>query len=986
MPTASTTPTTSTSSTWSTGCGSTPSTSARATSIWSRGATSAIVRFRIDGVLHQVYQIPAAVMAAMTSRIKILGRMDVVEKRRPQDGRIKTRTADGQEIELRLSTLPTAFGEKLVMRVFDPEVLVKDFTELGFSDEDKARWNQMTAAPHGIILVTGPTGSGKTTTLYSTLKTLATEEVNVCTIEDPIEMVEPAFNQMQVTHGIDLGFADGVRALMRQDPDIIMVGEIRDLETAEMAIQAALTGHLVLSTLHTNDSVAAITRLLDLGVPPYLLNSTILGVMAQRLVRTLCPHCKQKVPYDDSRADDLTWEEFVAPWKAKRPAHIFRPVGCLECRNTGYIGPHRHLRNPADVAGDEAPGRRQGRPRQDARAGLQGRHEAAAHQRGDENGGGAHHHRGSDQGRPAAAARRPVDCLPSRRMDRMVSYGFRMVLFAAAFGRLFQHSPQPIAFIRWNGGAYVEINQAWSDLLGYSRAEIIGKNARELDLIVDAGTDDQIMTLLRTEATLRDFEIKLRQKDGGVADVLYSGELVELRGEQVIVATLVDITERKQAERQLQGSERRFRDVLDVAGEYVWETDREGRYTFVSRRIKDVLGYDPEEVLGKTPTDFMPPAEGERVRKWMREERQAGAPLHNLEHQSIRKDGQLVWQWVSGTPVFDDHDRFTGYRGTALDVTEQRRVQADLKEAHRRLQMALEASQVSIWITDALTREVYLSEGWAELLGDEPKETLTTVDLLLEITHPDDRDRVAKGSLAAMRSDTAEYVEDFRVRTRSGDWRWIRSRGRVIERDAQGQALRMAGTNIDITDRKRDEQRIEELASRDPLTGLPNRLLLADRLSHALKSAQRDGTRLAVMFIDLDHFKSVNDTLGHSVGDLLLKDVAQRLEGSLRKGDTVSRLGGDEFIIVLERLKSAEDAREVAAKVISAIAAPYEGDANVPTISCSVGISLYPTDAQDAETLIHLADAAMYAAKERGRNNFQFSSPQVRPQSDQRAA
>src|SRR5450756_810852 len=194
-----------------------------------------LVRFRIDGVLHQVYQIPMSVMTAMTGRIKILGRMDVVEKRRPQDGRIKTRTADGQEIELRLSTLPTAFGEKLVMRVFDPEVLVKDFTELGFSDEDQMRWSQMTAAPHGIILVTGPTGSGKTTTLYSTLKTLATEEVNVCTIEDPIEMVEPAFNQMQVTHGIDLDFADGVRALMRQDPDIIMVGEIRDLETADMA-------------------------------------------------------------------------------------------------------------------------------------------------------------------------------------------------------------------------------------------------------------------------------------------------------------------------------------------------------------------------------------------------------------------------------------------------------------------------------------------------------------------------------------------------------------------------------------------------------------------------------------------------------------------------------------------------------------------------------------------------------------------------------
>ena len=224
------------------------------------------VRFRIDGVLHQVYQIPTPVMAAMTSRIKILGRMDVVEKRRPQDGRIKIVTPDGGEVELRLSTMPTAFGEKLVMRIFDPEVLVRDFTELGFSDDDHKRWMSMISKPHGIILVTGPTGSGKTTTLYSTLKYLATPEVNVCTVEDPIEMIEPTFNQMQVQHNIGVNFASGIRTLMRQDPDIIMVGEIRDLETAEMAIQAALTGHLVLSTLHTNDAPSAVTRLLDLGV------------------------------------------------------------------------------------------------------------------------------------------------------------------------------------------------------------------------------------------------------------------------------------------------------------------------------------------------------------------------------------------------------------------------------------------------------------------------------------------------------------------------------------------------------------------------------------------------------------------------------------------------------------------------------------------------------------------------------------------------
>jgi len=295
-----------------------------------------IVRFRIDGVLHQVYQIPMAVMNAMTSRIKLLGRMDVIEKRRPQDGRIKTRTPAGQEVELRLSTLPTAFGEKLVMRIFDPEVLVRDFRSLGFSDDDQLRWKQMTGSPNGIVLVTGPTGSGKTTTLYTTLKQLATPEVNVCTIEDPIEMIESSFNQMQVQHSIDLGFADGVRALMRQDPDIVMIGEIRDLETAEMAIQAALTGHLVLSTLHTNDAPSAITRMLDLGVPAYLINSTLLGVMAQRLVRTLCPHCKKAAPItEDQRA---AWRSLVAPWKSAEPAQLWQPVGCLECRMTGYTG------------------------------------------------------------------------------------------------------------------------------------------------------------------------------------------------------------------------------------------------------------------------------------------------------------------------------------------------------------------------------------------------------------------------------------------------------------------------------------------------------------------------------------------------------------------------------------------------------------------------------------------------------------------------
>jgi general secretion pathway protein E len=292
------------------------------------------IRFRIDGILHQVYQVPAVVMIAMTARIKLLGRMDVIEKRRPLDGRIKTRTAGGQEVELRLSTLPTAFGEKLVMRIFDPEVVVKTLPELGFPPLDALRWDGLTSRPHGIILVTGPTGSGKTTTLYTTLKALATSEVNVCTVEDPIEMVEPAFNQMQVSHGIDLSFADGVRALMRQDPDIIMVGEIRDLETAEMAVQAALTGHLVLSTLHTNDAPSAVMRLLELGVPYYLLESTLVGIMAQRLVRTLCTHCKAP----GGEMSETLWKTLTEGWDIAQPEVVYQPVGCPECRQTGFRG------------------------------------------------------------------------------------------------------------------------------------------------------------------------------------------------------------------------------------------------------------------------------------------------------------------------------------------------------------------------------------------------------------------------------------------------------------------------------------------------------------------------------------------------------------------------------------------------------------------------------------------------------------------------
>jgi len=292
-----------------------------------------LIRFRIDGVLHEIHKIPKVVHSAVVSRVKILSRMDIAEKRKPQDGRIKTEHK-GQEIELRVSTLPTAFGEKVVTRIFDPTLLMQDLENLGFFPRELELFDRFIARTHGIILVTGPTGSGKTTTLYSALKKIATPSVNVITIEDPIEMVYEEFNQVSVQPKIDITFANALRTILRQDPDIIMVGEIRDHETATYAIQAALTGHLVLSTLHTNDTAGSITRLLDLGVEPFLISSTVIGIVAQRLARKICPHCKKETVLNE---DDLKMLGIPVKDRGKQ-YRVWSGEGCLECRNTGYLG------------------------------------------------------------------------------------------------------------------------------------------------------------------------------------------------------------------------------------------------------------------------------------------------------------------------------------------------------------------------------------------------------------------------------------------------------------------------------------------------------------------------------------------------------------------------------------------------------------------------------------------------------------------------
>ncbi len=290
-----------------------------------------VVRFRVDGVLREVLEPQRAVAPLLVSRLKVMSQLDIAEKRLPQDGRISLRIA-GRPVDVRVSTLPVGQGnERVVLRLLDKQAGRLDLTHLGMEEEVMKRLDQLIHRPHGIILVTGPTGSGKTTTLYAALGRLNDSRRNIMTVEDPIEYNIDGISQTAVNTKVDMTFARGLRAILRQDPDVVMVGEIRDLETAEIAVQASLTGHLVLSTLHTNTAVGAVTRLRDMGVEPFLLSSSLIGVLAQRLVRLLCPHCKQPHRASESECDNFGWDK-------SRPPTIYIPKGCGECKQSGYIG------------------------------------------------------------------------------------------------------------------------------------------------------------------------------------------------------------------------------------------------------------------------------------------------------------------------------------------------------------------------------------------------------------------------------------------------------------------------------------------------------------------------------------------------------------------------------------------------------------------------------------------------------------------------
>ena len=415
------------------------------------------------------------------------------------------------------------------------------------------------------------------------------------------------------------------------------------------------------------------------------------------------------------------------------------------------------------------------------------------------------------------------------------------------FAKVFHSSPDAIVISRLSDGVYLEVNDAWARLSGYTKEEALGKSALDLNIWVEPEDRQLLVSKLTAGNAVRQFDFQFRRKDGQVAQALMSAEVIELRGEKCLLSLLADVTERRRAVEQLRESERRFADVVDAAGEYVWETDSTGHYIYVSERIERVLGYTAQEMIGRESYDFMPAEEIARLELWFDTRQDPGMPIRNLEHISITKDGRQIWQQVSGVPIFNAAGERIGYRGTGMDITE----------------------------------------------------------------------------------------------------------------------------------RKLAEQRIEELATRDALTQLPNRRLLTDRLSQGILAAQRSGGLIAVLFIDLDRFKTINDSLGHAAGDELLRGVAERLQLLMRKGDTLARIGGDEFVVLLEALRVPEDAGAVAQKIIATLSEPYMIAGNTLSTSASVGISVFPGDAPDGPTLVRNADMAMYFAKEHGRRNYQYYSEEM---------
>jgi len=432
------------------------------------------------------------------------------------------------------------------------------------------------------------------------------------------------------------------------------------------------------------------------------------------------------------------------------------------------------------------------------------------------------------------------------------------------------------------------------------------------------------------------------------------------------------------AEGEVRATRERLDRALEASGVSLWDTDLQTGEVYLSEGWGRFLGLPPAtaRVRFDDLVRLVHPDDVEHAVRLSAETIKGLRPDYTVEHRVRAALGEYKWVLSRGrVSERDAAGRALRMSGTNLDITERKLAEADLARAKERLQLALDGSHLAIWDTNLVTGEVFLGEGWSAMLGGAAVETRASTEEIRRGVHPDDLARILLSSMKVVKGESDEYDEEHRYRNHAGEWRWVHSRGRVTRRDpATGRALRMVGTVVDVTARKQAEQRIEELATRDALTGLPNRLLFSDRLAQALINARRDQEMLGLLFVDLDNFKTINDSLGHATGDLYLQEVASRLAAAMRRGDSLARLGGDEFVAITESLRSPDDAGLVAQKLLAALGPPVRVGDHTLNASCSVGISIYPDDGEDVSTLLKNADLAMYSAKEGGRGGYRFYS------------
>lgn len=530
--------------------------------------------------------------------------------------------------------------------------------------------------------------------------------------------------------------------------------------------------------------------------------------------------------------------------------------------------------------------------------------------------------------------------------------------------------PSPV-LVKDAAHRYVAVNHAFERFFKRTPDLILGRTDRDFFEKKDAdffiGTDTRALS---GEADVH-YEYPYRIQDDTVWMMVQKTRMAGPDGTPFILLIMIDVTARRAAEEKVRANEQRFRGLTAMSADWYWEQDADLQFTYISPTAEGRAVAEPAELIGKTRFDNLFDWESPAAEREHREITAAHKPFRDLVVRG-RTTGR--WGMSSGDPVFDDAGTFIGYRGVGRDITDLKRVEEQLRRSEARFRDFAEAAGEFVWETDVEGRYTFLSPKVKNVLEYNDRDLIGR--RVAELMPAGEAERVDRWIEEHTEPDGAFRDLEHMVLTRSGTTVWIMVNA-VAVRDAAGALLGHRGTVRDVTDRKQAEERISQLATRDPLTGLPNRLLLHDRLEQALVNARRSKESVALMFLDLDRFKNINDSLGHHVGDLLLKEVAARVQGCLRKGDTLSRLGGDEFVVTVEGLQHAEDAAQVARKILNSLARPMEIAGNTLTTSCSVGISIFPADGDDSATLMKNADTAMYHAKEKGRRNYQFFSREM---------